>query len=631
MSRSILGFIWYRFTSPDRILRVEAEQDAEAAKRAAAEQAAAEAAEAIRQMLEQAGFDASHLIPREMPSRNGTFYMRGKRDGNGRVFTMPENLPPRVRQRLIEGRRSGGMIPGNARLGSMQDVAGGGLAGRLPAEGMTGRFTPGEEPVEPETAMSRIPYRDGEPDFTAVDAETGWEGLVEAMEGERNAREIAEQMAKDTAKDLEALEGKRPKPVKPRLAGKKSPMAMREEQKRAEQANREAQERYDAELEEARRKAAAWGAILRVPQQREAELRKAEEEREAREAAEAAERKALARINKEYGEVYDEVKGCEAAVERLHSTEPEDIREAASVVLGSHKILWGDEGTRRGMKSETGYGEGERRKMFGMFASRENGGVSLRRLAEDPMKEVCGAHGIAYDSREAMDALLDVLQAAAVPTDIRKYIERRRMAQALELKRQEDAYLREQYEEWCREMYHMSADEYEAYEEYMSEALKNLDENFDEKEYFDNIADEISNIEKNGYREIQEDASEREGRGNGGSGEVLSAERSVQGGRDATDAGQSGLSERDGIQGDGAERPVLEGTSGRSGVIPGFDGGAAAAEGIGGQGLRPGGAGAEQADAAAAGDGAGAVSTELDENGHPFVLSKDGTTNATSL
>ena len=186
---------------------------------------------------------------------------------------------------------------------------------------------------------------------------------------------------------------------------------------------------------------------------------------------------------------------------------------------------------------------------------------------------MCGAHGIAYDSREAMDALLDVLQAAAVPTDIRKYIERRRMAQALELKRQEDAYLREQYEEWCREMYHMSADEYEAYEEYMSEALKNLDENFDEKEYFDNIADEISNIEKNGYREIQKDASEREGRGNGGSGEVLSAERSVQGGRDATDAGQSGLSERDGIQGDGAERTVLEGTSGRSGVIPGFGGG----------------------------------------------------------
>ena len=363
--------------------------------------------------------------------------------------------------------------------------------------------------------------------------------------------------------------------------------------------------------------------ILRVEGERDAE---AAEEQEAREAAEAAERKALARINKEYGEVYDEVKGCEAAVERLHSNEPEDMMEAASVVLSSHKILWGDDGVRRGMKSETGYGEGERRKMFGMFASRENGGVSLRRLAEDPMKEVCEAHGIAYDSREAMDALLDVLQAAAVPSDIRKYIEKRRMAQALELKRQEDAYLREQYEEWCREMYHMSADEYEAYEEYMSEELKNLDENFDEKEYFDNIADEISNIEKNGYREIQKDASEREGGGNGGSGEVLSAERAVQRGGDATDAGQPGLSERDGIQGDGAKRPVLESTPGRSEVRPGFDGGVAAAEGAGGQGLRPGGAGAEQAAAAAAGDGAGAVSTELDENGHPFILSKDGTT-----
>lgn len=35
MSRSILGFIWYRFTSPDRILRVEGEQEAEAAERKA--------------------------------------------------------------------------------------------------------------------------------------------------------------------------------------------------------------------------------------------------------------------------------------------------------------------------------------------------------------------------------------------------------------------------------------------------------------------------------------------------------------------------------------------------------------------------------------------------------------------
>ena len=131
-----------------------------------------------------------------------------------------------------------------------------------------------------QSALSRIPLHEetGEPMFEAVDPETAWDGLVEAVEGEANALPIAQQMIEDANKKLEALNKRPPIPAKPKLAGKAGPMAMRAEQKRVDKANAKAQANYQQALADAQAEAQAWSNILSVYTNRNAELRRQQEE-----------------------------------------------------------------------------------------------------------------------------------------------------------------------------------------------------------------------------------------------------------------------------------------------------------------------------------------------------------------
>ena len=151
-----------------------------------------------------------------------------------------------------------------------------------------------------QTALSRIPIDEAtqEPQFTAVDPETAWDGLVEAMEGEANALPIAQQMIEDANKKLEALNKKPPTPAKPKLAGKAGPMAMRDEQKRVAEANAKAQEEYQQALATAQAEVEAWNNILRVYTSRNAELRRQQEEARRQRDAEAHDA-AVARFEEE--------------------------------------------------------------------------------------------------------------------------------------------------------------------------------------------------------------------------------------------------------------------------------------------------------------------------------------------
>lgn len=155
-----------------------------------------------------------------------------------------------------------------------------------------------EQPTE--TALSRIPFNEEKQDyeFTAVEPETAWDGLVEAMEGEANAVPIAQQMIADANKRLEALNKKPPTPAKPKLAGKAGPMAMRAEQKRVDDENAKAQAEYQQALAEAQAEAQAWSNILRVYTDRNAELRRQQEEERRRRDAEAHDA-AVARFEEE--------------------------------------------------------------------------------------------------------------------------------------------------------------------------------------------------------------------------------------------------------------------------------------------------------------------------------------------
>lgn len=127
-----------------------------------------------------------------------------------------------------------------------------------------------------QTALSRIPLNEkGEPSFEAVDKETAWDGLVEAVGGEADAVDIAMAQVQQATADLEALKKKPPTQKAPKLKG--SPMAMA-------QAKREAAEQYQRDLDQYNQQIAdtqahldAWNGIVAVHNSRNAELRRRQE------------------------------------------------------------------------------------------------------------------------------------------------------------------------------------------------------------------------------------------------------------------------------------------------------------------------------------------------------------------
>lgn len=412
------------------------------------------------------------------------------------------------------------------------------------------------------TPLQRIPRNErGEPVFEQAESpEAGWDALVEFSDGDAAAaKEIADIMAEKKRKAFEKAQKQKPKGEDPTEI-------------------RASRKTLNTELAQAEQEYNIWKQIAGVEQsrqdairaQQEAEARKAEEERLAqekaraeKEAAEEAERKALKKVDKRFAEVYDKVKDSELAVERLHQMEPENIYEVAALALTGRKILWNDSRGSFGFKRESGHGEGERKKLFTMFASKEKGGRSLRKISEDEMMELCDMYGIRYDSSEAFDALMEVLRSANVPSDITNYIKNNRIEQAERIWEQEHAYEREQYAQWCQEAYGMSIEDYEAYEEHMAEVVRLAAENFDENEYYGNIADELKEREENERRRIQESESEREGSRDGGGGSLLPGQRIDTASGRVEDARGQGISERDGRAGADPSRQVSADTSGR--------------------------------------------------------------------
>lgn len=148
-----------------------------------------------------------------------------------------------------------------------------------------------------QTTLSRIPINEqGEPMFEAVDKDTAWDGLVEAVGGEADAVDIAMAQVQQATSDLEALKKKTPTQKAPKLKG--SPMSMA-------QAKREAAEQYQRDLAQYNQQIAdtqarldAWNGIIGVFNSRNAELRRQQEE-ERRQRDAIAHNEAVARFEEE--------------------------------------------------------------------------------------------------------------------------------------------------------------------------------------------------------------------------------------------------------------------------------------------------------------------------------------------
>lgn len=170
--------------------------------------------------------------------------------------------------------------------------------------------------------------------------------------------------------------------------------------------------------------------------------------------------------------------------------DPMSGEELAAMMLANGAIKL----TRDSYKKETGAGNNETARMFGLFASPEKGGVNIERAGEI-LELADRENGTNFfdenDTNAGRDAIIEVLSSARTRGDLIDYVKRNREAIA-ERERQAEY---NDYAEWCEENYHMSPEEYEAYEESMARDFSEKQLTDEERGELDSqIVDEIQVI-----------------------------------------------------------------------------------------------------------------------------------------
>lgn len=248
--------------------------------------------------------------------------------------------------------------------------------------------------------------------------------------------------------------------------------------------------------------------------------------------------------------------------------DPMSGEELAAMMLANGAIKL----TRDSYKKETGAGNNETARMFGLFASPEKGGVNIERAGEI-LELADKENGTNFfdenDTNAGRDAIIEVLSSARTRGDLIDYVKRNREAIA-ERERQAEY---NDYAEWCEENYHTSPEEYEAYEDDLRKQAEIVTE--ETIEYVNGeIADEIQAIinEQNEIDAIlaqnNESNEEIERNDEGGTGglleggdQLLQGEQPIQVGRTGeTEQGFAGVDDRvdrtDGATQEGAPEEV---------------------------------------------------------------------------
>ena len=302
------------------------------------------------------------------------------------------------------------------------------------------------------SAIARVPKdAKGNPLYEQTDADTAWDAIMEQTEGDAEmAQRIADEMVADKKAALTKMQKGKPKKgatVAEKIANEKA---------------------HVAAIAQAEAEVAAWEKIARVNaiRQQSAELERAEaDENVAQEEASFA----------EFGEA-----AMEAASEILANQAPMNGVELAAAMLsgnGKRKIRLDPESFRR----HTGYSTAEQRMFPGLFAKKENGGVSVERFGElvELADREDGTHFFEEgDVNAGLNAVLEVLGQAKTMKDINQYIARQREAAAYSVaasvQNQEDRAMQEAKDAWYMEQYHATEEELAAYNEYLAEFVEEI-------------------------------------------------------------------------------------------------------------------------------------------------------------
>ncbi len=206
---------------------------------------------------------------------------------------------------------------------------------------------------------------------------------------------------------------------------------------------------------------------------------------------------------------WNEVAKREAEITRSETREaveninPDVVKETEEEFIASHLPKITPESFKRG----TGLSNEEQSKLVGVIS---NEGVTIEQAAESIMENYDSelkALGFTGDMQDVRNVIIDVLSQGN-PRSYAKNSREAREAENIEQQRAEA-------EAWAMGTFNMTLEELYVYEETLLPRLTREFEGFDEKEYYDNLA------------EIYKNDTTRESESIGRSGEVLQGEQSV--------------------------------------------------------------------------------------------------------
>ena len=142
--------------------------------------------------------------------------------------------------------------------------------------------------------------------------------------------------------------------------------------------------------------------------------------------------------------------GDTTAEEIMRLGEPMNGEELAAMMLGNGSLPL----LRESYMRELGTGNKEAQGMFGLFASKENGGMTIEEAGERLMEadRENGTHFFDQnDPNAGRNAIIDVLSSARTKGDLARFIQNNRERIAEQERQAEYAA----YEDWCENYMHM--------------------------------------------------------------------------------------------------------------------------------------------------------------------------------
>lgn len=347
---------------------------------------------------------------------------------------------------------------------------------------------------QPTSALSRIPVlqdekgrpvmnKKGKPQYLwhKASVEDAAAALIETTGGDMlMARDTASDLVKNAQAGLEKIRKQKPKGDDP-IEIAESRMEIKRQEQEQQAVIKQWQDVNQAIQKQMRDEAAARQAEIEAAKSAEQKAREAEEARQREEKQKEIDRQRIReqiekdreRRNKEYTPLVkarEEMAGDTDALAILNDVEPRSLEEWVSSLLRPHSMLWQDASDSEiGLQSELGLKRGDMQRMMSLLGNKESGAKPFGKVVLDIHEGLPEDMKNQYTDEDVRNTLLNLFNEGS-SSRMMHLTEENRIEEARQTMLDNNRREAEAEMEAWAEAYHLTPEERETFEDFMSQA-----------------------------------------------------------------------------------------------------------------------------------------------------------------